>query len=97
LHVQEQALEHRAHRLASAMQRLHAREVERLQARTHRLSALDPRGVLARGYAWVESEGGEAIVSARALKTGQSVRAVWADGSAQARITKVQPEEPAAD
>jgi exodeoxyribonuclease VII large subunit len=97
LHVQEQALEHRAHRLASAMQRLHAREVERLQARTHRLSALDPRGVLARGYAWVESEGGEAIVSARALKTGQAVRAVWADGSAQARITKVHPEDPPAD
>ena len=97
LHVQEQALEHRAHRLASAMQRLHAREVERLQARSHRLSALDPRGVLARGYAWVESEGGDAIVSVRALKTGQAVRAVWADGSAQARITKVHPEEPAAD
>jgi exodeoxyribonuclease VII large subunit len=97
LHVQEQALEHRSQRLTSAMRRLQAREVERLQARAHRLAALDPRGVLARGYAWVEAQGGEAIVSSRSLQVGQSVRAVWSDGSAQARITAVQPEKPASD
>jgi exodeoxyribonuclease VII large subunit len=97
LQVRAQALEHRAQRLTSAMHRGQAREVDRLQTRAHRLAALDPRAVLARGYAWVESEQGEAIVSARALQVGQGVRAVWADGSAQACITVVQPDEPSRD
>ena len=97
LHVQEQALEHRSQRLASAFQRQFSRAKERLEGRAHRLAALDPRGVLARGYAWVESGQGTAIVSARELQVGQTVRAVWSDGSAQARITLVQPDEPAAD
>ena len=97
LHIQAQALDHRAQRLTSAMHRMQTREADRLETRTHRLAALDPRSVLARGYAWIESEQGEAIVSARSLQVGQAVRAVWADGNAEARITLVQPHDPPAD
>ena len=43
------------------------------------------------GYAWGESESGEAIVSAKALTVGQAFRAVWADGAALARVTEVEP------
>jgi exodeoxyribonuclease VII large subunit len=97
LQMRAQALDHRAQRLASAMHRGQARQVDRLESRAHRLAALDPRAVLTRGYAWIESEQGEAIVSAQALQVGQGVRAVWADGSAQARVTAVQADDPPAD
>jgi hypothetical protein len=34
------------------------------------------------------------VVSALALRAGQPVRAVWADGSAQAEVTAVEPLKP---
>ncbi len=63
----------------------------RLLATEARLRALNPAQVLQRGYAWVEAADGRPVVSALALQPGQAVRAVWADGSAQARIASVEP------
>jgi exodeoxyribonuclease VII large subunit len=94
LERQPLALTHRAQRLVQAVRSAQARQVDGLRARADRLQALDPRRVLARGYAWVEDEDGRAIVSVRGLQPGQSLRAVWADGSAR---TTVQSVEPGAD
>lgn len=60
-----------------------------LGLREARLKAVDPRGVLSRGYAWIEGREGRPIVSAASLGVGDSIRAVWADGAAQASITAV--------
>ena len=59
---------------------------ERLGAR---LQAVDPKRVLSRGYAWVASDDGRAIVSAQALRMGQRLRAVWADGEAVATVSEL--------
>ena len=71
----------------------------RLGAAQQRLQALDPHRVLQRGYAWVEAADGRPVVSARALHAGQSVRAVWSDGHAQAQIVDVHalPQRTARD
>ena len=67
---------------------LEARQA-RLNALGERLESLDPKRVLARGYAWLEDEAGQAVTSADGLAVGQSVRAVLADGEVSADITSV--------
>jgi exodeoxyribonuclease VII large subunit len=66
----------------------------RLQAHGQRLQALDPRAVLSRGFVWVEDAAARPVVSVRALKSNDPVRAVWADGQAMARIESIEPGEP---
>lgn len=77
---------------AAPVQRLE-REHARLQALALRLRALDPRGVLGRGYAWVEDERGRAVTAALQLAAGQRIRAVWADGSARAEVFDIELEK----
>lgn len=100
-HRLQQALVQRRARHADEPARLWPRLQRALQAQLQRcamtvdaahdrLKALDPQRVLQRGYAWVESADGRPVLSAQALHPGQSVRAVWADGSAQAQIVDVQ-------
>ncbi len=67
----------------------------RLEGAALRLQAQDPQRVLQRGYAWVETEAGRPVVSARALAPGQTVRAVWSDGRALAEVRQVDPLPPA--
>jgi len=67
----------------------------RVDAAQSRLQALDPQRVLRRGYAWVQAADGRPVLSVHALQPGQAVRAVWADGTAQARIETVEPLAPA--
>jgi exodeoxyribonuclease VII large subunit len=70
----------------------------RLAAADQGLAALDPRQVLRRGYAWVEAADGRPVLSARALKPGDAISAVWADGRAQAEVLRVDPAaDPAAE
>jgi exodeoxyribonuclease VII large subunit len=73
---------------ALQVSRAHAR----LDTLGQRLAALDPKRVLARGYAWVTDEHGLPIVSALALQAGQVVQAVWADGRVSARVLDVHPD-----
>jgi len=68
---------------------------QRGQALTDRLAALDPRQVLARGYAWVTDEQGRPVCSVRAVSPGAQLGVVWADGSAQVEVLQVQPQDPA--
>lgn len=76
-------------RLQRALKAQMQRSGLRLDAARDRLHALDPQRVLQRGYAWVEAADGRPVVSVRALHVGQSVRAVWSDGHAQAQIVDV--------
>jgi len=85
------------HRCEQAATRLRAITASRLQrtrssheALSLRLGSLDPRGVLRRGYAWVEDDGGRAITHAAQLTQGQRIRAVWADGAARAEVSELE-------
>jgi len=84
--------------LAGRLQRAAAVQLQRAQARLaaagQRLDALDPHQVLHRGYAWVEGADGRPVVSALALRPGQAVTAVWADGRALAEVLKIMPTAP---
>ncbi|MCW5635852.1 MAG: exodeoxyribonuclease VII large subunit [Rubrivivax sp.] len=81
-------------RAAAAMQLRTTRGVS--ESLGLRLRALDPRHVLARGYAWVEDEGGRAVTSAANLVPHQRVRAVWADGAVHAEVVDIEPADDAA-
>jgi exodeoxyribonuclease VII large subunit len=77
-------------RLGRAGRLQRERQSLRLQADVQRLAALDPRRVLARGYAWMADAQGRAVVSARAVAEGDRLQAVWSDGSAQVQVRQVQ-------
>ena len=72
-------------RAAPAALRGHAQRLNALQAR---LAALDPKQVLARGYAWLDDGQGRALTSVRQLAVGAAVRAVLADGEAQMEVLR---------
>jgi exodeoxyribonuclease VII large subunit len=89
-----QALSPMAQRLQRAAAAQLQQEPLRLQATAERLAAQDPARVLRRGYAWVERQDGRPVLSVHALRTGQAVRAVWADGHAMAEVLQVEPLPP---
>lgn len=67
-----------------------------LQAQTHRVASLelrlgllDPRLVLARGYAWLTDAQGQALTQAAQLHPGQAVQATLADGTAALQVQSV--------
>jgi exodeoxyribonuclease VII large subunit len=67
-------------------------EARRLDVFEARLRALDPKQVLARGYAWLSDIDGRAVVSAAQLAPGMPLRAVLNDGSADVTVTAVENE-----
>ena len=85
-------------RLAQRGERALHGQLQRLQLRlaaaAQALQAHDPQRVLHRGYAWIETDAGQPVVSAQALRIGQTVRAVWADGRALAEVKAVEPPLP---
>jgi exodeoxyribonuclease VII large subunit len=62
----------------------------RLASLEARLAALDPRQVLARGYAWLSDEQGRALTSVEALAAGQTFAAELADGQVRASVLGVK-------
>ncbi len=62
---------------------------QRLSSLEGRLTALDPRQVLSRGYAWLSDESGVPLTSAKALAVGQQVQAELADGKVVATLSSV--------
>lgn len=87
----QQGLVQRATRWQRAGAQALAQEQQRLQWLAQRLQSLDPRQVLARGFAWVSDEAGQPVVSARAVQPGQALQAVWVDGEAAVRVESVGP------
>lgn len=65
---------------------------DRLEARIRLLSSLDPRRVLARGYAMVRDEHGKGIVSVRDAKIGQRATIVLRDGELGTTVTSLGGE-----
>ncbi len=85
----KKAQQHHAQRLRRAVAGQLWQRRQTLMTGAGRMQALNPEQVLQRGYAWVEDAQGRAVVSSRSLQAGQSVRAVWADGAAQAQVVSV--------
>lgn len=94
LQQRQQRLQQQA---ARAVQALHERlrtEPLRLATAEARLQAHDPARVLKRGYAWVQSLDGRPVVSVAGLRPGQAVKAIWADGSAEAELLRIEALPP---
>nr|WP_295075653.1 exodeoxyribonuclease VII large subunit [uncultured Roseateles sp.] len=88
--LQQQRLEGLAQRrLRAAPAALHEQAM-RLQGLEARLAALDPKQVLARGYAWLDDGQGRALSSVAQLSAGQQVHAVLADGEAQMQVVSTR-------
>ena len=76
-------------RLRRAVAVLRSQQQQRLAAHTARLDALDPRRVLARGYAWLSNASGVALTTTACLAPGQRIDATLADGRLSADIVEV--------
>jgi len=76
--------------LGSAVTIKAERAWHRARAQAEKLGALNPLGVLSRGYAIVEDEGGRAVSRAGALSPGQCIRARFSDGRADATVKNVE-------
>nr|WP_315235334.1 exodeoxyribonuclease VII large subunit [uncultured Limnohabitans sp.] len=59
---------------------------QRLERAALRLSSVDPRQVLERGYAWLSDEHGQALTHAAQFQAGQAVRATLADGEVPLKV-----------
>ncbi|MDO5086706.1 MAG: exodeoxyribonuclease VII large subunit [Comamonadaceae bacterium] len=69
----------------AAGQALHAAQ-ERLNRAALRLELLDPKLVLARGYAWLQDEAGRPVTRAAHTHAGQRLRATLTDGRVDLRV-----------
>ncbi|MBC8057465.1 MAG: exodeoxyribonuclease VII large subunit, partial [Rhizobiales bacterium] len=67
-----------------------AGQQQRLAGLAARLQALDPKQVLARGYAWLSDAGGRPVDSVALLASGMALQAVLHDGSADVLVTGVR-------
>lgn len=85
-----------AARLGRSLQREGENGLRHTAVLAARLEALDPRRVLARGYAWLSDEDGHALGSVRQFEAGAALRAQLVDGRVRARVSAVEPDEPTA-
>ncbi len=83
----------RAHQLERMSDRLrHQRDqqvqlgAQRLERVGLRLSSVDPKKVLLRGYAWLTDDAGQALTQTGQFQPGQSVRATLADGEVPLKV-----------
>jgi exodeoxyribonuclease VII large subunit len=83
-----------ARRLAQSQRAQLQRASAGLDLLQSRLESMDPRRVLARGYAWVTDADGRPLLGAHGLRPGQTVQAVWADGRADAQVLRVDLDGP---
>ncbi len=94
LQHRHESVRRRADHLAQALRERLRTEPLRLAAAEARLQAHDPARVLKRGYAWVQSLDGRPVVSVAGLRPGQAVKAIWADGSAEAELLRIEALPP---
>ncbi len=85
------------HRMTLAADRRLENRRQTLSRAAAGLSALNPLGVLGRGYALVQNEAGHVVASARTLQSGERVTLRFSEGRATARIEEVQPTETSTD
>ncbi len=61
---------------------------QRLERAALRLSSVDPRRVLERGYAWLSDDKGQALTHAGQFQPGQSVQATLSDGVVPLKVSR---------
>jgi exodeoxyribonuclease VII large subunit len=83
-----------ASRLRRAAAMLLGQHGQRLAALAARLEALAPQRVLARGYAWLSDEHGDAVMSTARVAPGQRITATLADGQLRATVLAVDRTSP---
>jgi len=74
--------------LASSLDRMRLRQTERLESMRTRLRLLDPRLVLARGYALLTDDDGQVVVRPAQVRTGQLLQARLAEGQLDLQVTE---------
>ena len=90
LEKERMSLDFLAQKLTAAGAELTAPRRTALAAACGKLSALNPAGVLSRGFGIVFGENGSAVSSVNALAKGESIRIKLADGEAAAVVQSVQ-------
>lgn len=75
--------------LRRGLERRLAGQQQQLQTLAARLRALDPRQVLARGYAWLNDADARPVTSVHQLAIGAALQVVLHDGSADVAVTGV--------
>ncbi|HEX5051086.1 MAG TPA: exodeoxyribonuclease VII large subunit [Planctomycetota bacterium] len=80
-----------AARVQHAVQRRFEQSAARLEHQTTRQRLLDPRRVLARGYALARAADGRVLPSVAKLAVGQVLRLQFRDGHAESRVEDVHP------
>jgi exodeoxyribonuclease VII large subunit len=93
LEQQHALLDRHALRLVRAAALARARAGQRTETLQARLEGLDPRQVLARGYAWLVDERGRVLQSVHQLAVDAPVHAALADGQVDLRVTAVHPSK----
>ena len=91
LAAEEASLRRAVERLRRAAARGGAAQAARLAVAAGRLEALDPRRVLARGYALLTDADGHAVTTVRDVATGDAVAALLADGRLALTVTGREP------
>lgn len=89
LHADTVDLTHLGRRFVWAAGQLHEARRHRLESLAVRLHAMDPRGVLRRGYAWLSTEAGQPLLSAAQARPGQVVMAHLTDGRLRTEVRDV--------
>ena len=93
----ERLLDERRMNLLYNSERLQRRETElfskekvRFAGIAEKLSALNPLGIISRGYSAVTNESGEVIRSVGQISTGDTFRVRFSDGCAEAKVLSVE-------
>jgi exodeoxyribonuclease VII large subunit len=87
--LRRESLEGLSKRMTLSVNRHLAHKRQSLERVVAGLGALNPLGVLSRGYALVQSEEGKVIPAAAALEAGQTVTLRFSDGQAHAVIRDI--------
>ncbi len=90
--LRREALEGYDKRLTLAADRRITEGRQSLERAVAGLGALNPLGVLGRGYALVQAEEGQVRPAARTLTVGERLTLRYADGSAHVRVEDIQTE-----
>jgi exodeoxyribonuclease VII large subunit len=92
LAAEESALRRAAERLRRGAARMDAAQDARLAIAAGRLEALDPRRVLARGYALLTDASGHAVSTVRDVAIGDALAALLADGRIALTVKGAEPD-----
>ncbi len=93
LNRMRESLERKRERMDALTDRLYGQRQAEYRALVEKLSALDPLGVLKRGYSAVKDEEGKIIGRASELNVGQRITVIMSDGQARAEIISVDKND----